>query len=80
MKLGYYKQYDGKIYNVISIVKNGQTLEDMAICYETKEYNQHLAYPISVFKEKIKLNNNVYIYRFKKMEHLEILVPWIMKH
>ena len=44
----------------------------MAICYETKEYNQHLAYPISVFKEKIKLNNNVYIYRFKKMEHLDL--------
>lgn len=55
MKLGLYKHYKGKHYQVIGVCKHTETLEDLVL-YETlyeNEVSSLWVRPISMFLEKV---------------------------
>lgn len=60
LKLGKYKHYKGKFYEVLFIGKNSETLELVVVyraLYDSEEFgnNQIWVRPLEMFKEKIIL-------------------------
>jgi hypothetical protein len=55
MKLGTYKHYKGKYYQVIGIAKHSETLEDLATyyCLYHNETSQLWVRPLAMFQETV---------------------------
>lgn len=69
LKLGKYKHYKGKMYEVIGVARHSETLEELviykALCADKKFGKNSLwARPKKMFLEKVTVNNKK-IYRFK---------------
>lgn len=69
IKLGKYKHYKGKEYEVIGIAKHSETLEEMVVyktLYQNSESNLWVR-PLKMFTEKIIVNGKK-VERFKFVE------------
>jgi hypothetical protein len=58
MKLGKYKHYKGKFYNVVGVAKHSETLEDLVV-YKTLHENKTSKLwvrPLSVFQKKVLID------------------------
>lgn len=66
MKLGTYKHYKGKYYQVIGVAKHTETLEDLVTyyCLYPNEKSQLWVRPKSMFEELVEVNGAM-IPRFK---------------
>jgi hypothetical protein len=63
IKIGKYRHYKGKAYEIIGIAKHSETLEDLVIykaLYDSEEFGKNAlwARPISMFLETVVVNNN----------------------
>jgi cyclomaltodextrinase / maltogenic alpha-amylase / neopullulanase len=58
LKLGKYKHYKGKEYEVVGIAKHSETLEDLVV-YQ-KLYGDHSLWvrPLKMFTEDVEANGN----------------------
>jgi cyclomaltodextrinase / maltogenic alpha-amylase / neopullulanase len=61
MKLGKYRHYKGRFYEVIGIAKHSETLEEMVVyraLYESDEFGKNALWvrPRSMFLEKINVD------------------------
>lgn len=74
MKLGTYKHYKGKYYQVIGIAKHSETLEDLVAyyCLYPNKKSQLWVRPLKMFQEKIVFNGSE-ILRFEFIENREEL-------
>lgn len=61
MKLGTYKHYKGKYYQVIGIAKHSETLEDLVAyyCLYHNEKSQLWVRPRTMFEEFVEVNGEV---------------------
>lgn len=68
MKLGLYKHYKGKLYEVIGVAKHSETLEELVVYKATyqKEGENIWVRPKAMFEE-IVLVDGVKIKRFEKV-------------
>ena len=71
MKLGKYRHYKGKLYEVIGIAKHSETLEELVIyraLYESKEFGKNAlwARPKNMFEEIVEVDG-------KKMKRFEFV-------
>ena len=66
MKIGTYKHYKGKYYQVIGIAKHSETLEDLVVyyCLYQNDESQLWVRPKKMFEEKVEFNNKI-VPRFK---------------
>ena len=71
IKLGKYKHYKGKFYEVIGLARHSETLEELVVykaLYKTKFGKNSLwVRPKAMFFEKIKMGK-VYVQRFKPVQ------------
>lgn len=68
LKLGLYKHYKGKIYEVVGIAKHSETLEDMAVykaTYQPEGENLWVR-PLAMFMETIVVEG-MELKRFEKL-------------
>ena len=68
LKLGLYKHYKGKIYEVVGIAKHSETLEDMAVykaTYQPEGLNLWVR-PLTIFMETIVVEG-MELKRFEKL-------------
>ena len=61
IKLGRYRHYKGKEYEVIGVAKHSETLEDLVVyraLYESKEFGDKALWvrPLKMFLEKVTLD------------------------
>lgn len=58
MKLGTYKHYKGKYYQVIGIAKHSETLEDLVAyyCLYPNSTSQLWVRPLKMFQEQVEIN------------------------
>ena len=57
MKLGLYKHYKGKLYNVISVAKHTET-EELLVVYQALYGNyEYWIRPFDMFHESVETNN-----------------------
>ncbi len=61
MKLGIYKHYKGKLYEVIGIARHSETLEEFVVykaLYDSEEFGKNALWirPKKMFLDKIKIN------------------------
>ena len=69
LKLGIYQHYKGKFYEVISLARDSETLEELVVykaLYDSKKFGNNALWvrPKSMFLETITINNKE-IPRFK---------------
>jgi hypothetical protein len=70
IKKGRYKHYKGKLYDVIGIAKNSETLEDYVIykpLYKSELGNEFWIRPLSMFIEEFEVNGK----KVKRFEFVE---------
>ncbi|MCD4811079.1 DUF1653 domain-containing protein [bacterium] len=72
LKLGKYKHYKGKQYEVIALAKHSETLEELVIykaLYESKEFGNNAVWarPKSMFFETVNIDGKE-TPRFKSVE------------
>lgn len=68
LKLGLYKHYKGKIYEVVGIAKHSETLEDMVVykaTYQPEGENLWVR-PLTMFMETIVVEG-IELKRFEKL-------------
>lgn len=68
LKLGLYKHYKGKIYEVVGIAKHSETLEDMVVykaTYQPEGVNLWVR-PLAMFMETIVVEG-IELKRFEKL-------------
>ena len=59
MKLGIYKHYKGKLYNVISVAKHTET-EELLVVYQALYGNyDYWVRPFDMFHESVEINNSI---------------------
>ncbi|MFT5179585.1 MAG: cyclomaltodextrinase [Candidatus Paceibacteria bacterium] len=63
MKLGKYKHYKGKEYEVISVAKHSETLEELVV-YKALYNDSVWARPLDMFEEKMVVDGKE-VYRFE---------------
>ena len=71
LKLGKYKHYKGKNYEVIGIARHSETLEELVVyraLYSSKEFGDNSLWirPLSMFKEMVDFNG-------KKVPRFELI-------
>ena len=68
LKLGLYKHYKGKIYEVVGIAKHSETLEDMAVYKATYQLEGENLWvrPLAMFMETIVVEG-MELKRFEKL-------------
>lgn len=64
LKLGKYRHYKGKEYEVVGIAKHSETLEDLVVYRALYGDRQIWVRPLKMFVEKIKVDGKK-ILRFK---------------
>ncbi|MGD9129260.1 MAG: DUF1653 domain-containing protein [Candidatus Woesebacteria bacterium] len=64
MKLGTYKHYQGKYYQVIGIAKHSETLEEMVVYQDMNDKDKIWVRPKKMFEEKVEVDGKK-IPRFK---------------
>ncbi len=72
IKIGKYKHYKGKLYQVIGIAKHSETLEELVVyqaLYESKEFGNNAIWvrPASMFTETVLVNGK----EVKRFEFIE---------
>lgn len=69
MKLGKYRHYKGKFYQVIGIAKHSETLEDYVVykCLHNNPISTSWVRPKKMFEEKVEVNGRK-IPRFEFVE------------
>mgnify|MGYP000910647431 CR=1 FL=1 len=67
LKLGKYKHYKGKEYEVISIAKHSETLEEFVVYKALYDEGQIWVRPLKMFLEEVEVNGKK-ISRFSLME------------
>lgn len=67
LKLGKYKHYKGKEYEVIGIAKHGETLEDLVVYRKLYDDYGMWVRPLKMFMEKLKINGKM-VSRFKLLK------------
>lgn len=65
IKLGKYKHFKGGEYEVIGLAKHSETLEEMAVYYDSKK--QLWVRPLKMFFEEVEINGQK-MPRFKYIE------------
>jgi len=63
MELGIYRHYKGKLYEVTSVAKHTETLEEMVVYRDLKD--QYWVRPLSMFLEQVEVDGS-WIPRFEK--------------
>ena len=68
LKLGLYKHYKGKIYEVVGIAKHSETLEDMVVYKATYQLEGENLWvrPLAMFMETIVVEG-IELKRFEKL-------------
>jgi hypothetical protein len=56
LKLGKYKHYKGKEYEVIGIAKHSETLEDLVVYRALYDNRQLWVRPLKMFLEEVEVN------------------------
>ena len=58
LKVGLYKHYKGKIYEVVGIAKHSETLEDMVVYKATYQPDEHNLWvrPLTMFLETVVID------------------------
>lgn len=56
MKLGKYKHYKGKEYEVIGIAKHSETLEELVVYKALYEEGALWVRPLKMFEEEVEVN------------------------
>lgn len=64
LKLGKYKHYKGKEYEVIGIARHSETLEDLVIYKALYGENELWARPLKMFQEEVEVDGKK-VLRFK---------------
>ena len=72
MKLGKYKHYKGKLYEIIGIARHSETLEEFVIyksLYDSEKFGKNSLWirPKNMFLEKVKINGKE-VLRFEYIE------------
>ncbi|QQG39002.1 MAG: DUF1653 domain-containing protein [Candidatus Woesearchaeota archaeon] len=72
LKLGKYKHYKGKLYEVIGVARHSETLEELVVykaLYESEEFGKNAIWvrPKKMFLDTIDINGKK-ILRFKFIE------------
>lgn len=67
LKLGKYKHYKGKEYEVIGIAKHSETLEDLVVYRALYDDRQLWVRPLKMFLEEVEVNGQK-IPRFSPLE------------
>ncbi len=73
IKLGKYRHYKGKEYEVIGVAKHSESLEDLVVykaLYQSEEFGDHALWvrPITMFLEKIIIDRKE-VSRFEYIEN-----------
>ena len=68
LKLGLYKHYKGKIYEVVGIAKHSETLEDMVVYKATYQLEGENLWvrPLAMFMETVVVEG-IELKRFEKL-------------
>jgi len=72
IKIGKYKHYKGKLYQVLGLARHSETLEELIVyqaLYESKEFGNHAIWvrPVKMFTEKVLINGKE-VNRFEFIE------------
>jgi len=67
LKLGIYKHYKGKEYEVIGLAKHSETLEDLVVYKALYDDGQIWVRPLKMFLEEVEVNG-------KKVPRFEYVV------
>ncbi|MFN7039046.1 MAG: DUF1653 domain-containing protein [Alphaproteobacteria bacterium] len=74
MRLGIYQHYNGNFYQVLSIARHSETLEELVIYQALQGDYGVWARPLNMFKEKLNIDNKR-IERFKFVQENFLTVP-----
>lgn len=66
MKLGKYKHYKGKEYEVVGVAKHSETLEDLVVYKALYDDGQLWVRPVAMFLEEVEVNGQ----KFKRFEYI----------
>lgn len=67
LKLGKYRHYKGKEYEVFGIAKHSETLEELVVYQALYDDKQMWVRPLKMFLEEVEMNSNR-ILRFTPVE------------
>ncbi len=66
LKLGKYKHYKGKEYEVIGVAKHSETLEDLVVYKALYDDGQLWVRPVAMFLEEVEVSGQ----KVKKFEYI----------
>jgi len=66
LKLGKYRHYKGKIYEVIGLAKHSETLEELVVYCTVDDKNDMWARPAKMFLEEVEIDG-------KKIPRFEVI-------